>query len=61
VRKEYGKWLTNLRRVDDAGRIDLYEEHGNLVGPPQAFGKFSQEELERMGVVGLYKPKEDGE
>jgi len=39
----------------------LYEEHGNLVGPPQAFGKFSQEELERMGVVGLYKPKEKEE
>jgi len=53
--QERGPWMTNLKRGLQDDRIALYEEHGAVIGPPMPNKKFTEAELERMGVVGIYR------
>ena len=43
------RWVANVDKDDDAAKM-----RGHIVGPPKAEDQFSAEELDEMGVVGIY-------
>ena len=51
LRKEHGKlkWMANVDKDDEGVRLK-----GHIVGPPKAYDQYSAEELDEMGVVGIY-------
>ena len=51
LRKEHGKlkWMANVDKDDEGVRLK-----GHIVGPPKADDQYSAEELDEMGVVGIY-------
>ena len=51
LRQEHGKlkWIANVEKDDESVRLK-----GHIVGPPKADDQYSAEELDEMGVVGLY-------
>ena len=51
LRKEHGKlkWIANVDKDDESARLK-----GHIVGPPKADDQYSAEELDEMGVVGIY-------
>lgn len=51
LRKEHGKlkWIANVEKDDESVRVK-----GHIVGPPKADDQYSSEELDEMGVVGIY-------
>jgi hypothetical protein len=55
--QEHGKlkWVANVEKDDESVRLK-----GHIVGPPKADDQYSAEELDEMGVVGIYvrAPKE---
>ena len=55
--QEHGKlkWVANVEKDDESVRFK-----GHIVGPPKADDQYSAEELDEMGVVGIYvrAPKE---
>lgn len=51
LRKQRGelKWMANVDKDDDSVRVK-----GHIVGPPKADDQYTSEELDEMGVVGIY-------
>jgi hypothetical protein len=51
LRKQHGmlKWIANVDKDDESVRVK-----GHIVGPPKADDQYSSEDLEEMGVVGIY-------
>ena len=49
--QEHGKlkWVANVEKDDESVRLK-----GHIVGPPKADDQHSAEELDEMGVVGIY-------
>ena len=49
--QEHGKlkWVANVDKDDESVRFK-----GHIVGPPKADDQYSAEELDEMGVVGIY-------
>jgi hypothetical protein len=49
--QEHGKlkWVVNVEKDDESVRLK-----GHIVGPPKADDQYSAEELDEMGVVGIY-------
>ncbi|MCG2778698.1 MAG: hypothetical protein L6406_23730 [Desulfobacterales bacterium] len=43
------KWMTNVDKDDESVRLK-----GHIVGPPKADDQYSAEELDEMGVIGIY-------
>lgn len=62
------KWITNGFDPNDprtelliqlaGGNAEQYRKHvvGKVIGEPKATRMFSVEELQKLGVVGFYKP-----
>ena len=51
LEQHHGKlrWVTNIEKDDESARMG-----GHIIGPPRAGDQHSAEELEEMGVVGIY-------
>ena len=49
-----GRWRTNCRKE----QVHEYSQEDTLVGPPLATEKYTAEQLEADGLVGLYDPPE---
>ena len=51
LRQEQGKlkWMVNVDKDDESVRLK-----GHIVGPPKGDDQYSAEELDEMGVVGIY-------
>ena len=51
LRKEHGqlRWIANVDKDDESVRTKSH-----IVGPPKAEDQYSSEELDEMGVVGIY-------
>ena len=51
LRHEHGKlkWIANVDKDDES-----VIQKGYVVGPPKADDQYSSEELDEMGVVGIY-------
>ena len=49
--QEHGKlkWIANVEKDDESIRLK-----GHIVGPPKADDQYSAEELDEMGVLGIY-------
>lgn len=45
------KWVANVDKDDESVRVK-----GHIVGPPKADDQYSAQELDEMGVVGIYTP-----
>ena len=51
----YEEWLEGYTGIDRAWQRHLDWVNENVIGPPSATEKYSQQELEDMGMVGIYK------
>lgn len=50
----YSEWLEGFNAIDRAWQRHLDWINKNVIGPPKATDFYTREQLEEMGMIGIY-------